>query len=154
MPTDNLGLSMYAPEGNLQGPAVSAKPRHIILAFDLKRNPKEFGKSGNSQILNRLFPETHSVWFDGYFLLFYLRYLPPVPRPQTVAGVPAYFTTDLNDDGPSPPVKRTSLSYTKIRPEVNYRDDVNKIGDAFELVKTFFTEKMIKLRRYSIGEIS
>jgi hypothetical protein len=85
------------------------------------------------------------VSFDGYFLVFCLKVLPPEPWPLTVAGVPSYFTTDRNDDGPTPPIKRSSKSNIRISPEIDGRHVGEGVDDVFALVREFFIKARISI---------
>lgn len=117
--------------------------RHIILPFNLRQN-RVFGK--NSELLSRLFPDTKAVWFDGYFLVFWLGTLPPKPWPVTIAGVQPYFTIDPNDDGPIPPIKCTSKSRLRVSAEINATNlSSARIDDAFKLVFDFFAKSEISI---------
>ncbi|KKK19667.1 hypothetical protein P175DRAFT_0490682 [Aspergillus ochraceoroseus IBT 24754] len=127
----------YSPEIESSLPAIQIPPsRHLILPFNLRHN-RVFAE--NSELLFRLFPDTKGVWFDGYFLVFWLGTLPPKPWPITIAGVQPYFTTDPNDDGPSPPIKRSSKSRLRVSAEIDATNlPPARIDDAFELVFDFF----------------
>jgi hypothetical protein len=68
----------------------------------------------------------------------------PQPWPITVAGIRPYFTIDPNDDGPMPPVKRTSKSRMRIADDIDAKNRSGAlIDEAFQLVKTFFSEAHI-----------
>ncbi|KAJ6190478.1 hypothetical protein N7519_000499 [Penicillium mononematosum] len=93
-----------------------------------------------------LFPDTKAVLFDGYVLVFLLGSMPPKPWPLTIAGIQPYFTTDPDDDGPLPSMKRMN----KLRLFVDAEIDVthlppSEVGDAFELVFGFFAKSQISI---------
>lgn len=85
------------------------------------------------------------VNFGGYFLVFCLKTLPPKPWPVTIAGVPSYLTTDPNDGGPSPPIKRASKTILRISPDIDGNYHPEKMDDIFELVKKFFLQAKISI---------
>ncbi|EEH02641.1 conserved hypothetical protein [Histoplasma capsulatum G186AR] len=117
--------------------------RHIVLPFNLRQN-RDFGE--NSKLLFQLFPETKAVSFDGYFLVFWLGTLPPKPWPTTIAGVQPYFTTDPNDEGPTPPIKRKSKSRLRVAAEIDATKlQPDKIDGAFQLVFDFFSKSEISI---------
>ncbi|EAW17146.1 uncharacterized protein NFIA_005080 [Aspergillus fischeri NRRL 181] len=119
--------------------------RHIIFPFNLRQNRKALDKKAWEHLWN-LFPDTKAVWFDGYFLVFTLGSLPEKPWPITIAGVQPYFTTDLNDDGPIPPIKRASKIVRRISAEVNLTDlPPAEIDAAFELVINYFSSSNISI---------
>ncbi|KAI9036869.1 reverse transcriptase family protein [Aspergillus affinis] len=61
-------------------------------------------------------------------------------------GVQPYFTTDLNDDGPIPPIKRASKIVRRIFVEENLTNVLPaKIDAAFELVINYFSSSNISV---------
>jgi len=62
-----------------------------------------------------------------------------------VVGVPSYFTTDPDDDGPSPPIKRSSKSNIRISRDFDGRNLEEKVDDVFELIVEFFTKANIPI---------
>ncbi|CAG7952191.1 unnamed protein product [Penicillium nalgiovense] len=129
---------------HLESPCIQIPPsRHIILPFNL-REKRTFHR--NSDHLMRLFPDTKAVLFDGYFLAFLLGSLPPKPWPLTIAGIQPYFTTDPDNDGPLPSMKRMN----KLRLFVDAEIDVthlppSQVDDAFKLVFDFFAKTQISI---------
>lgn len=118
-------------------------PRHVILPFNLRQD-RVF--SEHSELLSRLFPDTKAVWFDGYFLVFWLHILPPKPWPVTVAGIQPYFTLDPNDGGPTPPIKRSSKCRLRVSPNINTVDLFpEQIDGAFKLVIDWFTTSEVSI---------
>lgn len=91
-----------------------------------------------------LFPRTKRLLFDGYFLVFLP--LPPKPWPRTIAGVQPYFTTDPNDDGPMPSMKRMSKSRLFVDAEADVTHlPPSQVDEAFKLVFNFFTKTEISI---------
>ncbi|PYI26357.1 hypothetical protein BP00DRAFT_440065 [Aspergillus indologenus CBS 114.80] len=127
-------------------PIVDLQPsRHVVLPFNLRLNRKALDKKAWEHLWN-LFPDTKAVSFDGYFLVFTLGSLPEKPWPITIAGVQPHFTTDPDDDGPIPPIKRASKSVRRVLVEENF---VNlppaKMDAAFELVIKHFLVRNISV---------
>lgn len=77
------------------------------------------------------------VTFDGYLLIFCLKSLPPRPWTRTVAGVAVYLTTDENNDGPSPPIKRTAISLIRPSDHIDGRQDRSKMDLVFDCTRQF-----------------
>ncbi|KAK2796240.1 hypothetical protein FQN50_009630 [Emmonsiellopsis sp. PD_5] len=121
------------------------KCRHIILNFNLRENPGIFFKDECATLLDKLFPDTLSVSFDGHFLLFCLKSLPVSPRPRTVAGVQAYFTTDPSDEGPFPPLQRRGAPPIKIHKDVDYRKSVGSLDLLFDIIADHFNTANIPI---------
>lgn len=143
-PLETTHAHPESPESSTSGIQIPPS-RHIILPFNLRQNRTAF-HGANSELLYRLFPDTKSVSFDGYFLVFWLSALPPKPWPVTIAGVQPYFTIDPNDDGPTPPIKRASKSILRVSDEIDATNlPPGKIDDAFELVKNFFAQAKISI---------
>ncbi|PKX89461.1 uncharacterized protein P174DRAFT_464582 [Aspergillus novofumigatus IBT 16806] len=134
------------PEPKLQKAVADLLPsRHIIFPFNLRQNRKALDNKAWEHLWN-LFPNTKGVSFDGYFLVFTLGSLPEKPWPVTIAGVQPYFTTDLNDDGPIPPIKGASKIVRRISAEVNLTNvPPAKIDAAFELVINYFSSSNISI---------
>lgn len=127
-------------------------PRHVILPFNLRNNPKDFHNPENRKLLWKIFPQLDILSFDGHFLCFCVKALPPKPWPRTVAGVPAYLTTDRNDDGPIPPIKRTSQSLIKLAKDIDCRDDNTKIDQVFNILKAYFTQLRVSITQLQYWE--
>ncbi|KAB8214231.1 hypothetical protein BDV33DRAFT_196279 [Aspergillus novoparasiticus] len=92
--------------------------RHVVLPFNLRLNKKALDREAWDQLCN-LFPAIIGVSSLDYFLVFYFGSLPPKPWPSIIAGIQPYFTTALNDDGPTPPINRASKSRLRISAERN-----------------------------------
>ncbi|KAE8421589.1 hypothetical protein BDV36DRAFT_304697 [Aspergillus pseudocaelatus] len=119
--------------------------RHVVLPFNLRHNRHALRGKAWEQLFN-LFPDTISVSSDGYFLVFHLGSLPPKPWPITIAGVQPYFTTDLNDDGPIPPIKRASKTVLRVSAERNVTKlPPARIDEAFDLVIDYFSSSKIPI---------
>ncbi|CAG8215855.1 unnamed protein product [Penicillium nalgiovense] len=117
--------------------------RHVILPFNLREKRTFYS---NSAQLMHLFPRTKRLLFDGYLLVFLLSSLPPKPWPLTIAGVQPYFTTDPNDDGPMPSMKRMSKSRLFVDAEVDVTHlPPSQVDEAFKLVFNFFTKTEISI---------
>ncbi|CAG7949342.1 unnamed protein product [Penicillium nalgiovense] len=115
--------------------------RHVILPFNLREKRTFYS---NSAQLMHLFPRTKRLLFDGYFLVFLP--LPPKPWPRTIAGVQPYFTTDPNDDGPMPSMKRMSKSRLFVDAEADVTHlPPSQVDEAFKLVFNFFTKTEISI---------
>ncbi|KAB8210137.1 hypothetical protein BDV34DRAFT_220734 [Aspergillus parasiticus] len=115
-----LSTSNVLPSQLQRRVAVHLPARHVVLPFNLRLNKKALDREAWDQLCN-LFPATVGVSSLDYFLVFYLGSLPPKPWPITIAGIQAYFTTDLNDDGPIPPIKRSNKSRLCISAEKGCR---------------------------------
>lgn len=91
---------------------------------------------------------------DGYFLVFHFGSLPPKPWPITIAGIQPYFTTDLNDDGPIPPIKRASKTILRISAKSNVTKlPPARIDKAFELVIDYFSRSKISITEVQYWDI-
>ncbi|KAK2744190.1 hypothetical protein FQN55_006874 [Onygenales sp. PD_40] len=128
------------------------KCRHIILNFNLRENPRHFFKDEYATLLDKLFPDTLSVSFDGHFLLFCMKSLPVSPRPRTVAGVQAYFTTDPSDEGPFPPLQRRGAPPIKIRKDIDCRKDVDGVDLLFDIIADHFNTAHIPITEMQYWE--
>ncbi|KAH8700814.1 hypothetical protein BGW36DRAFT_375023 [Talaromyces proteolyticus] len=73
--------------------------RHITLPFDIYKDRKTVFSSEVTDVLLMLYPQTTSLSFVGYFLIFHLTSLSPKPWPKTIGGVQSYFTIGENDMG-------------------------------------------------------
>jgi hypothetical protein len=112
--------------------------RHIILPYNLRENPKAFTKE-NLATLNQLFAGIKAISFTGHFLVFWVESLPPKPWPLTIAGIPPYFTTDSNDDGPVAHFKRTNFSPIHVSHDTDARDlPSQNLDNCFEIVRLHF----------------
>lgn len=76
--------------------------RHVIFTFNLRGDGASFDNEINRRLIENLFPDVLKVRFNGLFLTFCVRKMPCNFLPETVAGVPVYFTEDENDIGPNP----------------------------------------------------
>ncbi|KAJ5788974.1 uncharacterized protein N7518_005985 [Penicillium psychrosexuale] len=132
-------------------PAKLIQPsRHVVLPFNL-REKRTFHR--DSAQLMQLFPDTKRILFDSYFLVFLLGSLPPKPWPLTIAGVQPYFTTDPNDEGPMPSMKRISKSRLFVDAEINVTDlPPSQVDNAFKLVFDFFTKAQISITQVQLTE--
>ncbi|WEW59176.1 hypothetical protein PRK78_004645 [Emydomyces testavorans] len=119
-------------------------PRHIIFPFDIHRDPSEFNAE-NRKSIYRIFPEIEVLAFDKHFLLLCMRTLPPKPWPRTIAGVPAYFTTDQADEGPIAPIKRFGSSRIRLHGDLDCRHDPAQRRQVFELIRRYFSEVSIEI---------
>lgn len=128
------------PDPMLSQELESTHPRHVILSFNLRNNREAFSKDENTEVLYCLFPGVKCLSFDGHFLLFCLKELPPKPWPITVAGVPPYLTTDMDDDGPLPSIKRPAKSNIRLSHELDYSGDLEHV---FSLIQDFFANASI-----------
>ncbi|KAK2812177.1 hypothetical protein FQN50_001534 [Emmonsiellopsis sp. PD_5] len=117
-------------------------PLHIILPFDLRRDPSAFNPE-NRKYLYAIFPDVEVISFDKRFLRFYMKKLPSKPWPRTIAGVPAYLTSDKSNEGPVAPIKRTSSSRTRLFDDIDCRYDPTKRRQIFDLIKEYFGEVKI-----------
>ncbi|KAJ5961086.1 uncharacterized protein N7479_008236 [Penicillium vulpinum] len=125
-------------------PVIQIPPsRHVILPFNL-REKRTFHR--NSAHLMQLFPDTKTILFDGYFMVFLLSSLPPKPWPLTIAGVQPYFTTDADDTGPLPSMKRMSKSrlFVDVKIDVSHLPP-SQVDNAFQLVFDFFAKTQISI---------
>jgi hypothetical protein len=96
---------------------------HIILPFDLHKNPEKFHERANHDLHFEVFPDTQMVSFDGWVLVYCLLSLPPKPWPRKIAGVPRYLTTDPNNLGPVIPTERRSRSRITVSDDLDFRDN-------------------------------
>ncbi|KAK2795006.1 hypothetical protein FQN52_006885 [Onygenales sp. PD_12] len=122
-------------------------PLHIILPFDLQRDPSAFNPE-NRKYLYAIFPDVEVISFDKRFLRFYMNKLPSKPWPRTIAGVPAYFTSDPTNEGPIAPIKRASSSRTRLSDDIDCRYDPTKRRQLFELIQKHFLK--VKIGIYEI----
>ncbi|KUM56782.1 hypothetical protein ACN42_g10418 [Penicillium freii] len=134
--------SLEVPES--ESPVIQIPPsRHVVLPFNLREKGTFHG---NSAQVMKLFPDTKKILFDGYFLVFVLGSLPPKPWPLTVAGVQPYFTTDPNDEGPMPSMKRMSKSRLLVDDEIDVTHlPPSQVDNAFKLVFDFFAKTQISI---------
>lgn len=130
MPHDNLDSQEF--------PVEAERPDHLILPFDLRRDPGGFYNPETSRMLFEIF-SLDIISFNKRFLRLCMKStLPPKPWPRTIAGVPAYFTNDPEDEGPSAPIKRFSSSCFSLHNDLDYRYNPAKKRPLFELVKKYF----------------
>ncbi|KIM96321.1 hypothetical protein OIDMADRAFT_44520 [Oidiodendron maius Zn] len=119
------------------------QPRHIILPFDLRKDPEAWHLDTNSKLLISLFPGA-GVGFDGWCLIYWLNVLPPKPWPKTIAGVPCYFTVDKNRGSPFPPPRPAHWSNPSIGQEVDGRN-LSDWDQVFQLIRKYFDEVQIPI---------
>lgn len=132
------------PEAKQDMPQVNLLPaRHIFLPFDLRINPNAWDDRKNKELLTNLFP-SDGVGFDGWCLTYWLKVLPPKPWPKTIAGVPCYFTLDLNDHGPIPPLIPAHWGNPRIGQDIDGLNFSNW-DIVFHLIKEYFNEVEIPI---------
>ncbi|KAJ5941163.1 hypothetical protein N7516_001331 [Penicillium verrucosum] len=143
-PLGEATINMRSQVPESESPVIQIPPsRHVVLPFNL-REKRTFHH--DSDQLMQLFPGTKKILFDGYFLVFLLDSLPPKPWPLTIAGVRPYFTTDPNDEGPMPSMKRMSKSRLFIDAEIDITHlPPSQVDNAFRLVFDFFTKAQISI---------
>jgi hypothetical protein len=117
--------------------------RHIILPFDLRKDPEAWHCDVNSKLLASLFPGT-GVGFDGWCLIYWLDVLPAKPWPKTIAGVPCYFTIDKTRGSPFPPPRPAHWNNPSIGQEVDGRN-LSDWDQVFQLIRDHFDEVRIPI---------
>ena len=75
--------------------SATAASGHIILPFDLRVDLDAFHEPENLDLLMNLFPRTHGISMDGFFIYFLRKDMPPKPWPKSVAGLPPYFAPSM-----------------------------------------------------------
>lgn len=118
--------------------------KHIVLPFDLHKNPKGFFERKNIDLLKQLFPSTLRVDFDEWVLVFVLETLPPKPWPLKVANVPCYLTTDPTDNGPTVPLVHRSRSRITLGDGLYLRDAEHLVDQVFDILREFFDQSPIQ----------
>ena len=114
-------------------------PKHIILPFDLRDDPKAIFNEQNRGLLVDIFPGTYAVSIDGGFLHLYQHEMPRKPWPKTVAGLPLYFAQGL---GPENTPRLLGLPFPSAKsPRIAKDMDGWKMRDPtplFHAIRAFF----------------
>ncbi|KAI5289029.1 hypothetical protein KEM54_004530 [Ascosphaera aggregata] len=120
--------------------------RHIILPFNLREDAASFDKEINRILIEQLLPNIVSVRFGGLSLIICVSKMPSHFLPETIAGVPVYFTEDADDSGPIP------VSYLLETQDgtqsVNLEGSANE--NALDAAAKYFAENGIPVREFHL----
>ena len=118
--------------------------KHVITPFNIRQNRESFSRE-NVHILHGIFPSTVAISLDDTFLIFCVETLPPKPWPQTVAGMPPYFTTEQMDVGPICSTWRFSRSRIRFFAELDGGYLTEDVYAILDLAKAFFDQEGIAI---------
>lgn len=112
--------------------------RHIILPFDLRRQPGDVFDPEKRDTVRSIFPGTIGISCDGYFVMLQLRTLPPKPWPLTIGGVPLYLTS-VTSLGPIPRARAVGWRNGSIAEDQNCQNMENW-EPLFHIIKDHFQD--------------
>ncbi|KAI5303481.1 hypothetical protein KEM56_007503, partial [Ascosphaera pollenicola] len=126
--------------------------RHVIFPFNLREDRLSFDQGVNRKLIEQLFPNTVKVQFDGLLLCFHMKRLPPHSLPESIAGVPVFFTDDDNDSGPIPAGKPLGLRNEKLCVDVGGAAASNTNECVLNSAAEFFMEHDIPVLEFHLWQ--